>query len=77
MQAPNPRTPSLLGFTTTQASMLVILRSHSKVSNHPQLLIFVAVTSFYHRLIIDLALADALRSHKELYVFRPLKTQVI
>ena len=59
MQALNPRTPSLLGFTTTQASMLVILRSHSKVSDHLQLLIFVAVTSFYHCLIIDLALADA------------------
>ena len=59
MQASNPRTPSLLGFTTTQAPMLVTLRSHSKVSNHPQLLILVAATRFYHRLIVDLASIDA------------------
>ena len=31
MQAPNLRTPSLLGFTATQATLLVTLRSHSKV----------------------------------------------
>ena len=59
MQAPNPRTPSLLGFTATQAPTLVTLRSHSKVSNHPQLLIFVAATRFYYRLIVDLATVDA------------------
>ena len=35
VQAPNSRTPSLLEFTTTQAPLLVTLRSHSKVSDHP------------------------------------------
>ena len=32
VQASNLRTPSLLGFTPTQAASLVTLRSHSKVS---------------------------------------------
>ena len=45
VQAPNPRTPSFLGFTPTQTPLLVILRLHSKVSNHFFLLIFVATTS--------------------------------
>ena len=36
MQASNPRTLSLLGFTATQAALLLTLRSHSKVSDHPQ-----------------------------------------
>ena len=52
-------TPSLLGFTATQAATLVTLRSHSKVSDHLQLLIFVAATRFYHCLILDLASVDA------------------
>ena len=34
------------------------LRSHSKLSDHPQLLIFVVATRFYHHLIVDLALVD-------------------
>ena len=58
VQAPNPQTPSLLGFTATQAPILLTLRSHSNVSNHLQLLIFVVATRFYHYLIIDLALVD-------------------
>ena len=45
VQAPNPRTPSFLGFTPTQTPLLVILRLHSKVSNHFFLLIFVVVIS--------------------------------
>ena len=45
MQALNPQTLSLLGLTVTQAPMLVTLRSHSKVSNHLQLLILYAATS--------------------------------
>ena len=36
VQAPNPRTPSLLGFTPTQVALLVTLRSHSKVLDHHQ-----------------------------------------
>ena len=44
---------------STQAPTLVTLRSHSKVSNQLQLLIFVATTRFYHRLIIDLISVDA------------------
>jgi len=36
MQAPNSQTSSLLGFTATQAALLVTLRFHSKVSDHPQ-----------------------------------------
>ena len=59
MQVSNSRTLSLLGFTATQAPTLMILRSHSKVSDYPQLLIFVAATRFYHCLIVDLALVDA------------------
>ena len=59
MQVLNPQTLSLLGFIATQAPMLVTLRSHSKVSDHLQLLIFVAATSFYHRLIVNLAPVDA------------------
>ena len=59
MQALNSQTPSLLGFTATQAPTLVTLRFHSKVSDHLQLLIFVAATRFYHRLIVDLASVDA------------------
>ena len=59
MQAPNPRTLSLLGLTATQAPTLVTLRSYSKVSDQLQLLIFVAVTRFYQCLIVDLALVDA------------------
>ena len=51
----------------TQALMLVTLRSHSKVSDQLQLLIFVATTRFYHCLIVDLALVDA-------YVVRRYKT---
>ena len=58
MQSPNPWTP-LLGFIATQAPTLVTLRSHSKVSDHLQLLIFVATTRFYQCLIVDLALVDA------------------
>ena len=34
VQAPNPRTPSLLGFTLTQGFLLVTLRSHEEVSDH-------------------------------------------
>ena len=41
MQAPNPRTPSLLGFTPTQAVFLVTLRLHSKVLDHLHLLILM------------------------------------
>ena len=59
MQVSNSRTLSLLGFIATQAPTLMTLRSHSKVSDHPQLLIFVAATRFYHCLIVDLALVDA------------------
>ena len=59
MQAPNPRTPSLFGFTSTQAPTHVTLRSHLKVLDHVQLLIFVVAISFYHRLIVDLASVDA------------------
>ncbi|KAM3748471.1 hypothetical protein ACB098_05G111300 [Castanea mollissima] len=51
--------PSLLGLTATQVLTLVILRSHSKVSDHLQLLIFVVVIRFYQCLIIDLTLVDA------------------
>ena len=58
MQAQNPQTPSLLGFTATQAPTLVTLRFHSKVSDHLQLLIFVAATRFYKRLIVDLVPVD-------------------
>ena len=43
-QAPNLQTPSLLGFTPTQATLLVTLRSHSKVSDYLYLLIFVVAT---------------------------------
>ena len=39
--------------------MLVTLRSHSKVSDHLHLLIFVAATRFYQCLIVDHALVDA------------------
>ena len=59
MQTPNLRTLSLLGLIATQAPTLVTLRSHSKVSDHLQLLIFVIVTRFYQCLIVDLALVDA------------------
>ena len=45
--------------THTQAPTLVSLRSHSKVSDHLQLLIFVVATRFYHRLIVDFAPVDA------------------
>ena len=38
MKAPNPQTP-LLGFTVTQATLPVTLRSHSRVSDHLHLLI--------------------------------------
>ena len=58
MQVPNLGTLSLLGLTATQAPTLVTLRSHSKVSDHLQLLIFVAAIRFYQFLIIDLALVD-------------------
>ena len=44
---------------TTQVATLVILRSHSKVSDHG-LLIFAA-TRFYQHLIVDLVLVDACR----------------
>ena len=44
---------------STQAPTLVTLRSPSKVSNQLQLLIFVATTRFYHRLIIALISVDA------------------
>ena len=70
MQAQNPQTPSLLGFTATQASTLVTLRSHSKVSGHLNLLIFVAATRFYQCLIVDLALVDT-------YVVRRYNTSQI
>ena len=59
IQAPNPQTPSFLGFTATQAPTLVTLRSHSKVSDHLQLLVFVAATRFYQCLIVDLTSVDA------------------
>ena len=59
VQGPNPQTPSLLGFTATQAPTLMTLRSHSKVLDHLQLLIFVAITRFYYRLIVDLASVDS------------------
>ena len=59
VQGPNPQTPSLLGFTATQAPSLMTLRSHSKVLDHLQLLIFVAITRFYYRLIVDLASVDS------------------
>ena len=36
MQGLNLQTLSLLGFTATQAALLLTLRSHSKVSDHPQ-----------------------------------------
>ena len=35
------------------------LRSHSKVLDHLQLLIFVSATRFYHRLIVDIVLVDS------------------
>ena len=44
--------------THIQTPTLVTLRSHSKVSDNFQLLIFVVATRFYHRLIVDLALVD-------------------
>ena len=50
---------SLLGFIATKAPTLVTLKSHSKVSDHLQLLIFVAATRFYQYLIVDLAPVDA------------------
>ena len=50
---------SLLGLTVTQAPTLVTLRSHSKVSDHLQLSIFVAATRFYQCLIVDLVSVDA------------------
>ena len=34
VQTSNPQTLSLLGFTATQATLLVTLRSHSKVLDH-------------------------------------------
>ena len=58
VQALNPRTPSLLRFTATQAPTLETLRSHSKVSDHLQLLIFVATTRFYQCLTVDLIPLD-------------------
>ena len=36
MQGSNLQTLSLLGFIATQAALLLTLRSHSKVSDHPQ-----------------------------------------
>ena len=36
VQALNPQTLFLLGFTVTQATLLVTLRFHSKVSDHHQ-----------------------------------------
>ena len=59
MQAPDPQTPSILGLTTAQAPMLVTLRSHSKVSDHLHLLIFVVAIRFYHCLTVDLVLVDS------------------
>ena len=59
MQVLNSRTPSLFGLTTTQAPVLVTLRSHSKALDHLHLLIFVVATRFYQCLIVDLALVDA------------------
>ena len=59
VQVLNPQTPSLLGYTATEAPVLVILISHSKFSDHLQLLIFVATIRFYHCLIVDLAPIDA------------------
>ena len=41
MQAPNLRTHSLLGFTPTQAPLLVTLRLHPKVLDHIHLLILM------------------------------------
>ena len=59
MQVPNLWTSSLLGFTATKPPTFVTLRSHIKVSDHLQLLIFVAATRFYQCLIVDLAPIDA------------------
>ena len=59
MQVPNLWTSSLLGFTATKPPTFVTLRSHLKVSDHLQLLIFVAATRFYQCLIVDLAPIDA------------------
>ena len=56
VQVSNLRTPSLLRFTATKVPTLVTLRSHSKVSNHLQLLIFVATTRFYQCLIVGVRL---------------------
>ena len=70
MQVLNPQTPSLLRFTATQAPTLETLRSHSKVSDHIHLLIFVAATRFYQCLIADLALVNA-------YVVRRYNTSQI
>ena len=56
VQVSNLRTPSLLRFTATKVPTLVTLRSHSKVSNHLQLLIFVATTRFYQCLIVGIHL---------------------
>ena len=50
--------------------MLVILGSHSKVSYHLNLLIFVAATRIYQCLIVDLASIDA-------YVVRRYNTSQI
>ena len=44
---------------STQVLMLVTLRSHSKVSDQLQLLIFVVATRFYHCLIVDLVSVNA------------------
>ena len=59
MQTPNPQNHSLLRLTATQVPTLMTLSSHSKVSNHLQLLIIVVETRFYQCLIVGLALVDA------------------
>ena len=70
LQTLNPQTPSLLGLTATLAPTFVTLKSHSKVSDHLHLLIFVVATRFCQCLIVDLAPVDA-------YVVRKYNTSQI
>ena len=75
MQALNPQTPSLLGLTATQAPTFVTLKSHSKVSDHLHLLIFVVATRFCQCLIVDLAPVDL--APVDAYVVRKYNTSQI
>ena len=56
MQAPNSQTPSLLGFTPTQAALLVTLRSHSQITFSNDL---DAATMFYQCLIVVFVPVDS------------------